>query len=664
MGEESDPADASGCLTVRPARLPQAWRAELLRADDGEAELLKDGLVVTRFGVAIDDVTGVAADDTLRLVERARAGLVLSAEFQADLRPGVSSADACSLLQAGTLVWHHIGSSRRRGAGRVHIDFKSDCGGAVAVETGLRGTRTSDLNGRDVIADPLPGGAAMTRRMTLDVETLLPLICPAGVQGNVISGLDYLPGTTLLPLVASGLGTAAASLIRHGHLSIGNATVLLEGGYEEAAARAPLSIVSKNKGTGWRTDSAAVIDVGAGGSGDPGAKAIRGWTCVRGSIVSVAELSLVTTAHASIDDVSQRPLDDGLFTVEAIPAGTKLRSEIWATDAVDEKQWHDLAAHLNSLVSPALGRYRRGDYGLVRLTATVQAVAQADIPVQLDANGRFAVWLTSDAYLVDSFGVASPTANSLRDELAERLDCPELEVASSFVSVIRRDSWTNKKHLPRDSATCLRAGSVVVFRLNHGVTIDPTRWGDVCRRGIGGLCVEGFGRMRLLSYPITQGRPGALATVAPQKLGDATVNADTKWRELRLAIWRDALLNAAAVVATEASAQDNLISPGVKKNKSQLGNLREAARLLASDHKAVQRWCTAAKGDKGWDKETVARIRELAGPPQPSELVRVLGGGLVAPVSNDIVEEVGVDLLASVLLSEITVQVQRRGAKA
>lgn len=613
--DTGDPATARGRVSVRPARLTDDWRNVL--ADPSEGSVLRDSLVVTRYGVKIAD-SGVAEDDTLRLMERARAGLAVAAPFQVESwQPEWAVA---LLLQAGARLWHHTGGSRRRGAGACSVSLTG-----VTELPALIPEHQSDVAGFALLPAPPAAPAAPSdpdaaanqapRRAIVTVTTLLPVLSTRSVEGNVARGLPFVPGSSLLPLVARAIGGRAPSLIREGRIAVTDAVPapLLSGPDQAPVAvrltPLPRTLLSPDKGRAWEVGEPLVDAL----EGVPaGCKAVSGWGAVVDEQWRVFQPRLAVTAHNSIDDDAQRPLDNGLYTFEVIPAGQTLQAEV-GCEALTDTEW---AAVLALGGERALGRYSSGGYGLVRLSINdVTTPAASQSPGQSDAAARpltrFAVHLVSDALLVDDRGRLAPRADELARQLGNRL-AATLRVRASFVSLSRRESWTATRTLPRLSLVGLAAGSVVEFDITVG-SVTVAALDAALARGVGTRRAEGFGRLqRLDSPPLTMvaAEPAEASSAAPH---DPSLPKPKPFARLRRASWEAEILRRIQVLAADAGFRQTYVKDGL--SRSQLGALREAAIRLPRDRESVQRWVTAteqhdAKSD-AWTKERLEAIRAV-----------------------------------------------------
>ncbi|HBX81086.1 MAG: RAMP superfamily CRISPR-associated protein [Propionibacteriaceae bacterium] len=586
-----DPDVSRGRLYVEPARLPEPWRAHLRPqgTDPTLATMLRSALTVSRYGVAINNDTGVAEDDTLRLIEYARAGLSVETPFHLEVDGDTWALEL--LLQAGVSLWHHTGSHRRRGAGACQVTL-------TGVETPFALlAKHTDNEVRDfqassvtfAAAAPLPLAAVPTRagflarHAEIVITTLAPVLCAKGVQGNVLTGHDMIPGATILPIIARALGDRATGLIRGGHLVVTDATVSVDG---RRAAPMPKRVVSGDKGRAWHTTGVVADAFG----GVTGARALSGWCVPSEEAWLAAHTTLVDTAHASISDDTQRPDADGFYTFEAIPAGVILRAEVWGSEELSAAEWQTI---LRLPAAHSLGRYRRGDFGAVHLTVAAAGATE----VGAESVDTLDLWLTSDAYVLDQFGNADPTLAGLAAALGAALSTkvtPHAEKA--LLSVVRRESWTATQALPRLSLPCVAGGSVARFTIATARPLADIE--AALRGGIGERRTEGFGQVRLLTSPPTRMIAKRPDTVQPEAVASSDT-APVGFDSLLRSAWRAELRRRIQLMAGNPTTRRAVAGP--KVTTSQLGALRESARQLPTDADSVARWVTATRFKEGSD---------------------------------------------------------------
>lgn len=598
-GGQSFAAPRKAALSLRPGRLSPAirqavsTRARTTPTVDPTTHPLAAAATIVRPQIAIDPATGTTAKGSLRMIERGRAGQRLTSEAtlevsllpEASVAPSLpeglkipqelaslagSAPQAAALLSLAQGLVTHIGADRRRGAGRCVLGFAP----AAKVAT--------------------PASSAATPSTTtvhrFGVECLTPVVASAGVTGNVVHTLDYLPGYLLLPVVAAALGSAAGALIAGEDLLVSDA---VPGDWEDGAGPSTRMLpapatwqVAKGDDDGTVTSA---LQVGAAEAGPAKARpvAVRiGWadpssppTTARG----ITKVRRAERAHAVIDDLEQRPTQatGGLYVQEAIPAGSRFVFEVRAP--FDRVPLPNVAR---------LGRSKKDDYGSVQLTALDPVVDPQSPEPRTDSLVR--VLLTSDCLVLDTTTLAPTTdPDVLARQVAEALGLATTGAARAYTTARRHETWSATWGLPRPSLVGMRAGSVIEF---ESTITDPE---DFARRastleaqGIGVRRAEGFGRMLinpdLLDAPApptpepdteeappdpTPQRDQTSASAPPVKPTDADAHPEL------LGLWRTAVLNWAAEAALDAAIPPDgaRTTLGLRGwTNSQLGLLREA----------------------------------------------------------------------------------------
>jgi len=528
---------------ISPARLPAALRRHL-RADPA----LAAAATFVKPGVAIDPDTGRAADGMLRFTEMARAGLPLEAAVTLDLPPDPAGRLAVSALLVLGAAWcDRVGGDRRRGAGAVEFRFDTqeparwagwlaDSGwtppppsglampAALApAQTGDQPSPTIDItrtgDGPNVAAagphvDASGTAAPRWDRLDLTITTRLPLRVPAETTGNVVRGLDFLPGALLLPWLSDRWG---AGLVRD---AVGSGGLVVRNAYPELSGQrcvpAPLTLFAVRGAT-------TVVNTAVGGLPAVPARQVRDrWTLPHpvpaplpaapapspalsaagrqayGVLLRAPELELIS--HNQVNRTTQRPdSSTGLFTVEAIPSGRTLRSTVLlspTTIAALHDAWG--AQWAARLAGPArLGTRRRGEYGAVEVTAT--PAIPPDAPPAPAAGDVLRVWAVADVVVRSASLRLSADPRDVVTALTAALDGGGLRLelaAPPATRGHRSDRWQSSWQLPRESVVGLAAGSVVTVRVAAG-SVDPTRLADLATAGLGERRAEGYGELLL-----------------------------------------------------------------------------------------------------------------------------------------------------------------------
>ncbi|MGH3910461.1 MAG: RAMP superfamily CRISPR-associated protein [Pseudonocardiaceae bacterium] len=652
-------------LVARPLHLPAPVRAAVLAREE-DAELVTAALVTRRPGVRIDRDTGVAADDMLRIEERARAGLTVTADWTVRLGDDgpVPWAAELLLLAAARLVTE-VGGKRRRGAGRctVHIGVP----GHTDVPGPTAGQRLDTLLDRDDQPGSPPdvphqatggrlgaavAGEVLQLRHELQITALTPLIVIRGVRGNAVLTEPYVPGTMLLPLVHRALGDRAGELISAARVVVTDATPQLD---DQRALPVPRALhADKDDPTGKLLNR-----IHPDAPEQRRRKPVGGYHVGTADGLLIGDPVLIERAHAVIDDEQQRPTEGsgGLYVNQAMAAGTVLRAQVWIPPGVP--------LDVDALSDEhSLGRSRKDDYGRVRIDVVDPAPAdEVDRRVAtVQRSGEVLVWLQSDVVLRGEQGQPEPSAARLAQVLGAALGVelrtPEDSRPAAFIDTRRIESWHTRWGLPRPSLLALRAGSVFRFAIQG--TVDPDRWQSVESNGIGERRAEGFGRV-MLQPPVLEPvwweqdrTPREPAEPKPdaEPLGEAD---HTMLDDLVGHAWRQELRRVAVARAQSAEARAALVPPGA--TAAQLGALRVLAdRLLADrDTTAAQQWLQAPRR-KEWK---VVRRMITSEPGQADALWEWLE---ITPPA-DVAERVRLDAVCWVLAETARAQVWARQAQ-
>lgn len=587
--------------------------ANYLTSGGPAAAVYRERLIVHRHATQIDEARGVAKNETLRIREAVRAGTVLGIDVELPEAWDAGIPWPVELLLAAALRrLDHLSGKRRRGAGKC-----------VVTATGLDFTKVANAHGTELLhgeaeqalkaiswprwpetiipRDP-PNPIERQRwrlRLRYAVDLDQPVVASKRVVGNTIESHDYLPGAFVLPIIARAFNKGAGSAIADAHLVVTPAHPDVRprssGEIGHMSARTPQTWVSADKGTAWTTTGTG-SDAWSGTLVD-GSKPIAGWAVADPGAdqptawIGAGRLDL--SAHPFIDDHAQRPLEDGMFALQAIPAGQRLVGEIWDDGFLDA----DAIASIKNLadVPQRFGRGRKRR-GLGQLTIEEVDAALASTG-EWPAGTVLRVRLLTDTVLLDAFGFPQPSASVLADELgcllAEERDGERrqsmVEMTRSAVSITRIESWNTTHGLPRTSVVALAAGSVVEVTLR--APVDKATLEDVLASGLGELRVEGYGRVALLDAAVphlVKAKPDSSSVAEP---GDASIAEpdDTDWLALRTAMWADELQRRALAWPLRVRSMwfDKDLESG------DLRSLRTAAResLRLGNAEPLDRWC-------------------------------------------------------------------------
>ncbi|WP_066888628.1 RAMP superfamily CRISPR-associated protein [Carbonactinospora thermoautotrophica] len=591
--------------------------------------LVRTAVTFPKPGVAIDPATGRAANRLLRYEEMARAGAVLVG--QAEIL-GFAGLDAerqrcvAALLGAGARLVESLGGKRRRGAGRCRLEVDG-----LAVDWDwLRETPTppgppqQPETAAPSASSPVPSSGAAPEATGGDWEIAelrlvldSPLVVHERTVGNAIRSLDHVPGWVLLPAVLQRLARPeAAEAARRGDLVVTNATVEVDG---RPGRPAPLALVH-DKEDASRLCNLMAESVPDGLRAELFDGAYVG-EYTPGRPLPVRHCPRSEHAHNTIDDAVQRPTEQvgGVYTYQAIAAGTVLRAQVRAREGLLAPGWPERLAGVWRL-----GRSRKDDYGRARVTATPARPPDArPVPV-----GPLRVWLLSDALVVDErlrpstdpAHLAAALGRALGVTLRPLPDPGGAGLATRASEARRLESWHRRWGLPRPTLLGLRAGSCLSFEVVSG-TVDPEAVRRVELAGVGLRRAEGFGQVRIGDPLLHAAFRGAPADGTPTPLSEPAPPLPPLGehagmvRVVEEAAWRQEIRRACEALA--ATRRGRVLGEGYEQvPPSQLGALRVLVTNLTGPRDARAGWwldrLTATRGrQSAWPEATRHQLRRL-----------------------------------------------------
>lgn len=665
-------------LSVRPAHLSEELRGKINSLEDIDRLKLLAAITFVKPGVEIDADSGTSRPEHLRFEEMARAGAVLEARCELDLsdveHPDSNHQRLCmALLGAGAGLIECIGGKRRRGAGRCSVevltttvDFIDELqkyGSTPPQPPKVRKKRQALAS----LARNAQNGVWRKFKYRLDLKT--PVSIVTATLGNVAESLDFIPGTYLLPHFTQLLSAKFPqylSAVAYGDFQVSPATVELAG---ERGLPVPRAIFYEKVGGGFEklrnsrstvyslfTEEDRIEDTSVQ------KKAFRaGFVSSvdsQGTLPQYDAPKKTLSMHNVIEDRLQRPSEEvgGVFSREAIPAGSVLRGEIRTRD---EKLADALSAEIeNANKSVRLGTSRKDDYGLVDL-----AIESEIKPAEIKGNGgssevsnreinELIVYLESDVLLRNSNLRQTNMPGDLERELTSVLNAlapelctdVELETRRSVIHTRRVESWHEGWRLPRPTLAPMAAGSCAFLTVN-GITPDKKdAWLAVLdaieESGIGERRGEGYGRLRfnppLLSGKLQNWSPDPRSTTKTaehktQGKKDKPLllkDSDQAFAKLiEKAAWRDELNHAVLKAADDYETRKKIFGfdsdsgPKGEPPMSQIGGLRSAINRLRApgDSGIVARWLDHLADNRNrsskWKLEKIKNIKVLVSEP-------------------------------------------------
>lgn len=656
-------------LALGDARLP-----EVLRTAIRKRTRLREALVMVKPGVGIDARSGRAKTDFLRFDEVARRGAMLEGHASIVLPDDPQSAAALvSLALASMRLVERLGGNRRRGSGRcvltvmkvVVVDDESGKrgdGSALPRDTAAAIRWIESLGDR---APPLPPAMAagqLSRAyarsqddpaktfeiIDLEVTAQTPLIVAQKVLGNVVTSLDHIPGTLLL----SGI---ARLLQRSGRLSedavfagFANGDIRVLPAYPEIAYRksgdtvrvrglpAPL-VFERRKDDDRGPDRKGLLRNRLQETGPDYADEGQ-FTSVRGNYFAyepheaeadgkdkrtialhLARPTLTTRTHNTVEDLRQKPTSDvgGVFTYEAIPAGMRLRTELWVrTGLVDPAA----LVRATDTIDLTIGRAKKAGYGAV--TLRLLGPAGAAPPADPEPRDKMTLYCASDILLPSAPTLNGSSPAAVLAAAIRPLAGDDVRIVGGEVRTGRTEGWVARWGLPRSSYVLVRAGSCLV--LETSTKLDAAR---VVREGLGARRGEGFGHVlidppfitRPLRHAASLGETGKKTPGgAPAHLPDISSCKDFAATIERHAVRGLIRFHAERAGADPQLRETRLRWDGGKPNMSQLGGLRAAMsglRDAADLDRTRSLVASIAKSDSAsrWGKPALDALTELLG---------------------------------------------------
>ncbi len=502
------------------ARLSKAIRSHLV--GPGSRSLLRDALSFVKPGVAIDETSGAARSDFLHFEEMAISGTVLEASATINI-PVEDKAIEAFLVGAAHLI-ERIGGKRRRGNGRCTVTVKSK-GREFSAKDAAEVLR----NAAD-IPEFMPANSGATSAgsyasvgtwhdIPISITLESPLVISDEVLGNVITTLDHIPGSALVPIVADaaakgGLEHVGARLACS-DLRVLPATIDISGD-----RGLPVPLCWSTRKDAPRTGPVGVIsDLLAKRDRDVQLKPLRTGYITRAKDGGARIRSTLPTeirTHNVVSDKTQTPTDDvgGVFSYEALRPRLTFRSLVRIR--ADEKTKNALRSALErGFATPIrLGRGKQAGYGIAKMRVGADGsgkgidrapfrFADADPSVP----SHVVVWLATDTLLPGDDLAGATDVDALihsvefaigKGPIFKRAEC------RAWLRTRRIQSWQSRWHLPRPSLVAVQAGSVLLLALEAGAKLDDDVLAEAEKEGIGERRAEGFGVIRFNDVTVTQ----------------------------------------------------------------------------------------------------------------------------------------------------------------
>lgn len=611
-------------LSIQPARLDENLRAAI----KGEAQL-EQALTFIKPNTRIDSASGTAETDSLRFTEMGRIGTVLETEFKLEFE-GISEDRKKlveALLVASASLIERIGGNRRRGSGKCEMQVV----GGVSIEEAVEVLR----NNLESVPPAVAGGLASDedivdaaqnsttplnhstkqiadnndppesiptsdwKKIKYSLKLHTPVAIVTNTLGNVSETLDFIPGTYLLPHITKQL-KGPPKYVAAGDFQILPATIEVNG---ERGLPVPKVFLQEKMNESKVYSRLQKPEESL--TAKTQAKPIReGFISMDKGNFTHVKTPRILLMHNTVDDPVQRPTENvgGIFSRQAIKAGTVLRGEIRFNKSIENK----VKSLENYESYVRIGTSKKDDYGLAELTFETLE----DDTSNATADNKLIVYLESDVLLRNS----NLRQTNLVDELKVFFE-KELSVSlqkkeeDSLIQVRRIESWHEGWGFPRPTLTAMAAGSVVIFTIEKfdNFTDDEklalqTNLQKFEVEGIGERRGEGYGQIRFnppiltsginswsLSKKTKQATNGNKEAIEKLK---AEINHTEKLKEfisiIELSAWRDELARAVLKLANEPQKCEEIFGFKIQAKESipslnQIGGLRSVIARLKLD---------------------------------------------------------------------------------
>ena len=467
-----------------------------------------------RIQTTIERKTKTAKDDTLRQFRVLKNGLSFLFDLNFLEEP---DKDKIKLLENACKVTRHMGLSRTRGLGDVRLELLNVQGDPARPNNNNQ--TTTPGQGSDIVCLPYI------------INTEAQLIASLKVGGNNVVSESYIPGGLIL-------GAFAGNYIRQPKkrqskkISYGNAhkddnfrRLFLEGKVQYTNAYltdidckkllpVPGSFVQKKDDDiyydlAWEDDWETVTDVG-----DIQTQKLSEHFCMLKNDENEGSYSILSLNPAKeMEYHHQRPKDrsighasedkdnddDGnFFQFEVLKKDQCFKGMITGSS-------NDLAKLQKIIPDKStvhLGKSRTAQYGNAKISYEAAAEFTGEIPKKngiINKDNSFVITLTAPMILQNDIGHYLPDPNIFLNELKKRLNITGdafLKISdtanSSFLRFIKIGGFMAKWGLPRQQATALDAGSVIICQYTGDTDISIF---DIEKNGYGERVEQGFGRV-------------------------------------------------------------------------------------------------------------------------------------------------------------------------
>lgn len=586
-----------GALDIRSANLSDALRAKLL-AD----QALIPYIYSVRPGVALTK-DGVAKDDHLRLEERTRGGLTLTARISLE-GDDEDRKKAKALLAAAAAWTQRLGGKRRRGSGKCCISISGmspiDATAVLEEDPGSPPESTSFESEEGTVTEQIS-------TFRLKLRTLSPLCLTRKVEGNVVFTNEYISGGMLMGAIGQALGKDSAAFwkaVDEGKVRVGFATPRLS---NVRGLPMPFAIEAPKGG------AEKLIRNGFSSERDANWKqARRGFWAKSGDSYTCGSPPMSVVSHNVIQDEHQRPTKEvgGVYAYESIDPGTPFECLVTLPKNLGE-----------TLIGKSLkvGRSKSVEYGEAEVESVKEIEEASSSPEGKTSSATMLV--VSPLLLRDSkTGAWTPTLERLVQELEKMIRATVKLVKKVELRPIEVQSWNVRGRTPRPSAVGLQPGSCLMLEFEQEVELSTLRKTELT--GLGERLAEGFGEVAF--NPVILTLQEQAVTVEP--VWDANTNESLTplkrdEEKLMQSMCKARLLQEIRQNCLGRLATKDHFTNLIPKNPgaSQLGILRSLVASLPDSEAQLKDWILKADNHKNrpekWG-ETLAKIKELLSDPR------------------------------------------------
>lgn len=698
FGSQPNQSGANGApvpaaLRIRRGRMHESFR--YAAATSASKASLVAGMSIERPGVSIDSRSGRAQDASLRFHEYARVGIrlygsvSLAADFASHLTASQTQVVEAFLAAVCTQI-EALGGKRRRGSGRCALSlFRStqehgerNTAEQVVLDTSVLSADPPSFantdqwfygsaavagtgGGKSVAALVSPDGPDSKNQTALSSFTFLlttesSLCIQESANGNVVTSASVIPGRFFLPAVLKALGRhgiSASEALSPRALRITNAfpvsgnTVLDPAPFSLLHAKSSLPKQRHHKaanlfGVVPETPHKPLRDSFVPGS--------------RGRIdpLPVYRHAKTLNTHNSIDDKTQRPTSDlgGLFSVEAIPPGTRFCFEIHLSPDLQTRLPANWEQSLHG--SHEIGKSSKDDYGLVDLRSTTDPVWRFHPHTSLAST----LYVSARSIVLLRDKRLRPT--TLIADLVHELRCQGLPVTlahnvpnsnvggagdgdnvSQAVSDQRLEGWQRQWGLSAPSQIGIAPGTVLRLQLDLKTGLPPEfagaapetateaeakaavleRLNWIERWGIGERTTEGYGSLSFQRAAVAYEGPVERQTIGSASTSQTPVSVPQIQQHLCETIaremWRRAIEKHADGIAGSPAKRAEVIGTWSNKGLTQLGSLRSNVRLIdSSGTKKTLTWLEqlayVENRSSKWNSEAIKKVRSFLTDPE------------------------------------------------